>query len=102
MRNWINNNRRGIELAIVLLLLVSREWTLAVVLGIVWGLEDEKDKQYRYSALMGSAHQYSHVIRDMDMRALIYRLYYDEKITQEIAHQLLDQLEKSKLKARRY
>lgn len=42
MRNWINNNRRGIELAIILLLLVSKEWTLAIVLGIVWGLEDEK------------------------------------------------------------
>lgn len=42
MRNWINKNRRGIELAIVLLLLVSREWTLAIVLGIVWGLEDEE------------------------------------------------------------
>jgi len=51
---------------------------------------------------MGSTHQSSHAIRDMDMRALIYRLYYDDKITQEIAHQLLDQLEKSKLKARRY
>jgi hypothetical protein len=42
MRNWINKNRRGIELAIVLLLLVSKEWTLAIVLGIVWGLEDEE------------------------------------------------------------
>ncbi len=51
---------------------------------------------------MGSPHQSSHAIRDMDMRALIYRLYYDDKITQEIAHQLLDQLEKSKQKARRY
>jgi hypothetical protein len=42
MKNWINKNRRGIELAIVALLLISREWVLAIVLAIVWGtLEDE-------------------------------------------------------------
>lgn len=40
--------------------------------------------------------------RDMAMRRLIYDLYYQDKISQEIAHRLLDQLEKSKLKARRY
>lgn len=42
MKKWINKNRRGIELAIVGLLLISREWALAIVLAIVWGtLEDE-------------------------------------------------------------
>ena len=29
MKKWINKNRRGIELAIVGLLLISREWVLA-------------------------------------------------------------------------
>ena len=41
MRKWINKNRRAIELVIILGLLISKEWTLAIVFGILWGLEDE-------------------------------------------------------------
>lgn len=44
MRNWINRNRRGIELVIVGMLLFSGEWILAIILAIVWGtIEGEQN-----------------------------------------------------------
>ena len=36
------------------------------------------------------------------MRRLIYDMYYADEISVEIAERLLDQLEKSRSKARRY
>ena len=36
------------------------------------------------------------------MNRLIHKLYYDKKITKEVAQQLLDQLSKSKEKRRYY
>jgi len=36
MKDWINRNRKGIELGILALLLLSKEWTIALVLGILW------------------------------------------------------------------
>lgn len=42
MRKWINKNRRGIELLIIIGLLISGEWQIALIFGILWGLDEEE------------------------------------------------------------
>ena len=42
MRKWINKNRRGIELLIIIGLLIGGEWQIALIFGILWGLDEEE------------------------------------------------------------